>query len=142
MHQELKLSETLSVAENIFLGRPFLNKARLVDWRKLKQKANELLESLNIKLDVDVEVSRLSVAQKQIVEICKALSFNAELIIMDEPSATLTDKELDSLFHIIDVLKARGVTIVYISHRMEEIFRIADIVTVLLRRRTILIRFR
>ncbi|MEN6417329.1 MAG: sugar ABC transporter ATP-binding protein [Clostridiaceae bacterium] len=131
VHQELKLSETLSVAENIFLGRPFLNKARLVDWRKLKQKASELLESLNIKLDVDAEVSRLSVAQKQIVEICKALSFNAELIIMDEPSATLTDKELDSLFHIIDVLKARGVTIVYISHRMEEIFRIADTVTVL-----------
>lgn len=131
VHQELKLSETLSVAENIFLGRPFLNKARLVDWRKLKQKASELLESLNIKLDVDAEVARLSVAQKQIVEICKALSFNAELIIMDEPSATLTDKELDSLFHIIDVLKARGVTIVYISHRMEEIFRIADTVTVL-----------
>lgn len=131
VHQELKLSETLSVAENIFLGRPFLKKSRLVDWKRLKLEARSLLDSLNIKLDVDIEVSRLSVAQKQIVEICKALSFNAELIIMDEPSATLTDKELDSLFHIIDILKSRGVTIVYISHRMEEIFRIADTVTVL-----------
>ncbi|HRX59136.1 MAG TPA: sugar ABC transporter ATP-binding protein [Eubacteriales bacterium] len=131
VHQELKLSETLSVAENIFLGRPFLNKARLVDWRKLRAEASELLDSLNIRLNVDTEVAHLSVAQKQIVEICKALSFNAEMIIMDEPSATLTDKELDSLFHIIDILKERGVTIVYISHRMEEIFRIADTVTVL-----------
>lgn len=131
VHQELKLSETLSVAENIFLGRPFLTKSHLVDWKRLKLEARSLLDSLNIKLDVDIEVSRLSVAQKQIVEICKALSFNAELIIMDEPSATLTDKELDSLFHIIDILKTRGVTIVYISHRMEEIFRIADTVTVL-----------
>lgn len=131
VHQELKLSETLSVAENIFLGRPFMTKAHLVDWKKLRQEAKKLLDSLNIDLDVDMEVSRLSVAQKQIVEICKALSFDAELLIMDEPSATLTDKELDCLFHIIDLLKERGVTIVYISHRMEEIFRIADMVTVL-----------
>lgn len=131
VHQELKLSETLSVAENIFLGRPFLTKAHLIDWNKLRVEAKKLLNSLNIDLDVDREVSRLSVAQKQIVEICKALSFHAELIIMDEPSATLTDKELDCLFHIIDILKERGVTVIYISHRMEEIFRIADMVTIL-----------
>ena len=131
VHQELKLSETLSVAENIFLGRPFMTKRRLVDWKKLRVEAKKLLDSLAIDLNVDTEVSRLSVAQKQIVEICKALSFNAELIIMDEPSATLTDKELDCLFHIIDLLKERGVTVIYISHRMEEIFRIADMVTVL-----------
>lgn len=131
VHQELKLSETLSVAENIFLGRPFMTKAHLVDWRKLKVEAKKLLDSLSIDLDVNTEVSRLSVAQKQIVEICKAMSFEAELLIMDEPSATLTDRELDCLFRIIDVLKERGVTIIYISHRMEEIFRIADMVTVL-----------
>lgn len=131
VHQELKLSETLSVAENIFLGRPFMTRSRLVDWKKLRVEARKLLDSLNIDLNVDTEVSHLSVAQKQIVEICKALSFNAELIIMDEPSATLTDKELDCLFHIIDILKNQGVTVVYISHRMEEIFRIADMVTIL-----------
>ena len=131
VHQELKLSETLSVAENIFLGRPFLTKSKLIDWKKLREEAKKLLDSLSIHLDVNTEVARLSVAQKQIVEICKALSFNSDLIIMDEPSATLTDKELDCLFHIIDILKGRGVTIIYISHRMEEIFRIADMVTVL-----------
>ena len=131
VHQELKLSETLSVAENIFLGRPFMTKAHLIDWKKLRMEAKKLLDNLGIDLPVDREVSRLSVAQKQIVEICKALSFHAELIIMDEPSATLTDKELDSLFHIIDILKEQGVTVVYISHRMEEIFKIADMVTVL-----------
>lgn len=131
VHQELKLSETLSVAENIFLGRPFMTKAHLVDWKRLRKEAKKLLESLAIDLDVDMEVSRLSVAQKQIVEICKAMSFESDLLIMDEPSATLTDRELDCLFNIIDILKARGVTIIYISHRMEEIFRIADMVTVL-----------
>lgn len=131
VHQELKLSETLSVAENIFLGRPFMTKAHFVDWKRLRKEAKKLLESLAIELDVDMEVSRLSVAQKQIVEICKAMSFESDLLIMDEPSATLTDRELDCLFNIIDILKARGVTIIYISHRMEEIFRIADMVTVL-----------
>lgn len=131
VHQELKLSETLSVAENVFLGRPFMTKMHLVDWKRLRREAKKLLDSLGISMDVDQEVSRLSVAQKQIVEICKALSFDAELLIMDEPSATLTDKELDCLFHIIDILKERGVTVIYISHRMEEIFRIADMVTVL-----------
>ena len=131
VHQELKLSETLSVAENVFLGRPFMTSLGLVDWRRLRSEARKLLDDLGIDLNVNTEVSRLSVAQKQIVEICKALSFNAELIIMDEPSATLTEKELDSLFHIIDILKERGVTVIYISHRMEEIFRIADMVTVL-----------
>ena len=131
VHQELKLSETLSVAENVFLGRPFMTKMHLVDWKRLRQEAKKLLDSLGISMDVDREVSHLSVAQKQIVEICKALSFDAELLIMDEPSATLTDKELDCLFHIIDILKERGVTVIYISHRMEEIFKIADMVTVL-----------
>ena len=131
VHQELKLSETLSVAENIFLGRPFMTKAHLVDWKKLRVEAKKLLDSLNVDLDVNREVFRLSIAQKQIVEICKAMSFESDLLIMDEPSATLTDRELDCLFNIIDILKARGVTIIYISHRMEEIFRIADTVTVL-----------
>ncbi len=131
VHQELKLSETLTVAENIFLGRPFMTKAHLVDWKKLREEARKLLDSLNVDLDVNREVFRLSIAQKQIVEICKAMSFQSDLLIMDEPSATLTDKELDCLFHIIDILKKQGVTIVYISHRMEEIFRIADTVTIL-----------
>lgn len=131
VHQEIKLSETLTVAENIFLGRPFMTKAHLIDWKRLRVEAKKLLESLNVDLDVNREVFRLSIAQKQIVEICKAMSFDSDLIIMDEPSATLTDKELDCLFNIIDILKEKGVTVIYISHRMEEIFRIADMVTIL-----------
>lgn len=131
VHQEIKLVETLSIAENIFLGRSITGKAGLVSWKKMNKQAQQFVDELNIKLDVTQEVSKLSIAQKQIVEICKALSLNAELMIMDEPTATLTDNELERLFSIIETLKRRGITIVFISHRMEEIFRIADYVTVL-----------
>ena len=131
VHQELKLVESLTVMENIFLGRPPVGKAGLVSWKTMRKKAVELLKSLNVRLDPEEQVSRLSVAQKQIVEICKALSFQAELIIMDEPSATLTENELNTLFEIMEKLKRDGITIVYISHRLEEIFRLCDTVTVL-----------
>lgn len=132
VHQELKLVETLSVAENVFLGRPKTSgKLKLVSHKKQKKEALDLLESLNAVMDVNQLVGSLSVAQKQLVEICKALSYNAELIIMDEPSATLTDKELDILFDILKQLKKNGVTIIYISHRLEEIFALADRVSVL-----------
>jgi len=135
VHQELKLVGTLSVAENIFLGRPQLTDSlklvSLVDWRKQYRKAKELLDRLNVHVDLNQTVNKLSVAQQQIVEICKALSFESDLIIMDEPSATLTVKELDVLFKILQMLKDRGVTIIYISHRLEEVFKIADRVTVL-----------
>jgi len=130
VHQELKLVESLSVKENIFLGRPFVGRFG-VDWNKMRREAEALLKRLNITLDPDEMVSKLSVAQKQIVEICKALSFNAEVIIMDEPSATLTSKELQTLFDILHELKATGITIIYISHRLEEIFKLADMVTVI-----------
>jgi ABC-type sugar transport system ATPase subunit len=135
VHQELKLVESLTVAENIYLGRPVRTKALgflpLVDWKKMTENANALLEKLKVKLDLGARVSRLSIAQKQIVEICKALSFNAELIIMDEPSATLTEKELEVLFGMLKMLNENGVSIIYISHRIEEIFRLAHTVTVL-----------
>ncbi|NLD60375.1 MAG: sugar ABC transporter ATP-binding protein [Clostridiales bacterium] len=131
VHQELKLVETLTIAENIFLGRPQSSKSGLVNWSAMRREAKKLIDELHIKLDVDEEVSRLSIAQKQIVEICKALSFRADLIIMDEPSATLTENELECLFDIIANLKERGITVIYISHRMDEIFKIADTVSVL-----------
>lgn len=130
VHQEIKLVDTLSVAENIFLGRPKTS-GRLVNWKKMYREAQELLNSLGANLDVYTIVSQLSVAQKQMVEICKALSFHSELIIMDEPSATLTDKELEILFQMMHNLKEQGVTIIYISHRLDEIFNLADRVTVL-----------
>lgn len=131
VHQEIKLVDTLSVAENIFLGRCVTDRLGLINWSLMNKKAQQFVDDLNIKLDVTQEVSKLSIAQKQIVEICKALSLNAELVIMDEPTATLTDNELERLFSIIATLKTKGITIIFISHRMEEIFRIADYVTVL-----------
>jgi ABC-type sugar transport system ATPase subunit len=134
VHQELRLVEALSVAENIYLGDPFEKKTivgKNIDWKKMKEEAREFIHSMGVEIDVDAKVSDLSVAKKQIVEICKALSRNARLVIMDEPSATLTEKELDILFRIIRKLKEEGITIIYISHRLEEIFEIADRVTVM-----------
>ena len=130
VHQELKLSETLSVAENVFLGN-LLYKNGLVDWKGMRVRAAQLLEQLGIPLNVDAEVSKLSVAQKQMVEICKAINRHCKVLIMDEPSATLTDKEQTIMFRTVKQLRAQGVTIIYISHRLEEIFDLADNVTVL-----------
>jgi ABC-type sugar transport system ATPase subunit len=134
VHQELRMVEAISVAENIYLGRPVESSTifgKFIYWKKMNQDAQEYIHSMGINLDVEEKVSNLSVAQKQIVEICKALSRNSQLIIMDEPSATLTEKELDLLFQIIRQLKEKGITVIYISHRLEEIFTIADRVTVM-----------
>lgn len=130
VHQELKLAETLTVTENMFLGN-LLYKNGLVDWKKMKEKAREMLKSLHVELDEDAVVDTLSVAQKQIVEICKAMNHNCQVLIMDEPSAVLTDKELDILFDVIQRLIDNGVTILYISHKFDEIFKICQDATVL-----------
>lgn len=135
VHQELKMVDALTVAENIFLGRPFEKRSffgsKEVDWKKMRIEAQKLIDEMGIKIDIDANVSSLSVSKKQIVEICKAISRDSKLIIMDEPSATLTQYELDILFKIIDKLKSKGITIIYISHRLDEIFRIADRATIL-----------
>ena len=130
VHQEIKLVEPLSIAENIFLGKLFSEKG-FVQWKKVRAAAKELLDDLGIQMDIDRKVNELSVSEQQIVEICKALSDNAKLLIMDEPSATLTDKELKVLFETMRRLKERGITIIYISHRLDEIFEICDNFTVL-----------
>ena len=130
VHQELKLAETLSVTENMFLGN-LMYKGKLVDWKGMRKKAREMLQSLHVELDENALVDTLSVAQKQIVEICKAMNHNCQVLIMDEPSAVLTDRELDILFDVIDRLVKSGVTILYISHKFDEIFQICQDVTVL-----------
>ncbi|MDD4079979.1 MAG: sugar ABC transporter ATP-binding protein [Eubacteriales bacterium] len=130
VHQELKMSETLSVAENVFLGN-LMYKGRIVDWKGMRKRAAEMLRELGVPMDVTVAVERLSVAQKQMVEICKAINRNCKVLIMDEPSATLTEKEQTLMFNTIRKLKEDGVTIIYISHRMEEIFDLSDNVSVL-----------
>lgn len=130
IYQELNLNPNLSIAENIFLGQEPI-KNGFIDRSKIWQKAKELCESLNMSYDIRTKVRDLSVAQMQMVEIAKALSWNASLIVMDEPTASLTNHEIEALFKTIANLKALGVTIIYISHRLEEVFQIADRVTVL-----------
>jgi ABC-type sugar transport system ATPase subunit/ribose/xylose/arabinose/galactoside ABC-type transport system permease subunit len=131
IYQEFNLLPYMSVAENITLGRePHGRLGRLYVGER-DGMAQDALAPLDARIDVRQPVYRLSVAQQQLVEIAKALSRNAELIIMDEPSAALTGTELERLLEIIAALKARGVTVIYVSHRLEEIFRIADRVTVL-----------
>jgi ABC-type sugar transport system ATPase subunit len=130
IHQELNLAPNLSVAENIFLGH-VPQRAGLVNWHRLDVQTRALLDRLGIDLDARATVEDLSVARQQMVEIAKALSLEARVIIMDEPTSALTERETATLFEIIGRLKSQGVAVVYISHRLEEIFRIADRVTVL-----------
>lgn len=131
VHQEIKLAETLSVAENIFLGRLIYTKLGTVNWKKMRKNAEEMVRNLGMDVDVDTPVCELTVAKKQIVEICKAINVDCKVLIMDEPSATLTKRELEVLFRIVRTLRDKGYTIIYISHRMDEIFDLADDVTVL-----------
>jgi len=131
IYQEFNLVPHLSAAENIYLGRePGAAIPGFINFKKLYGDAQSVMDSLGVAVDVRSEVSRLSVAQQQMVEIAKATSRNSTIIAMDEPSATLTDHELRNLFELIKGLRSRGVGVIYISHRMEEIFSICDRVTV------------
>lgn len=137
IYQELTLAPHLSVAENVFLGRMPTTKLGLVDWAEACKQTQEALDRLGVKIGVDVLAADLSIAQQQMVEIAKALTQNARLLVLDEPSAVLGDTEIALLFDIMRSLKAQGISFVYISHRMKEIFEIADNVTVLRDGRTI-----
>lgn len=130
IHQEFNLAPQLSVAENIFLGRA-PTKRGVVHWRKLYQDARDALALLDTDIDPRRMVGTLSVAQQQLVEIAKALSVKARILVMDEPSATLSDHELNALFEIMKRLVRQGIGIIYISHRLEEIFQIGRRVTVM-----------
>jgi len=132
VYQELLLFPDLSVAENIFLGHAPRTPLGRLDWTTMRAKARALLDDLDSReLDVDARVGGLSVANRQRVEIAKALSMDAKLLIMDEPTASLADADVRRLLDVVRRLKARGVAIVYISHRMPEVFALADRVTVL-----------
>jgi ABC-type sugar transport system ATPase subunit len=129
--QERSLFNPLSAAENIFAARQPVNRLGKVDWRKLHAATRELLARVGLAIEPDTPVSELSPAQQQMVEIAKALSLHARLIIFDEPTAALTDTETRALFGVMAQLKQQGVGVIYISHRLEEIFQVADRVTVL-----------
>ena len=131
VHQESGLVPDLTVAENIFLGRMPKTRLGLVDWKKLYRDAIALLRRLDFGLDVHRRAGDLDAASQQVSEIARALSVSAQVLIMDEPSAVLGSSELDRLFRIIRKLKAEGKAIIYVSHRLQEIFQIADRATVL-----------
>ncbi|MGY5344202.1 sugar ABC transporter ATP-binding protein [Paenibacillus glucanolyticus] len=132
IHQELNLAPDLTVAQNIFIGREPRRRLRLfLDDQALHRQVKALFQRMGLDMDPAVQVSELTVAKQQMVEIAKALSYNADVLVMDEPTAALSETEIEDLFRIIRQLRADGVGIVYISHRMDEIKRITDRITVM-----------
>ena len=132
IYQELNTLNNLTVAENIFIGEQIVKGPfRVVDWKTMIKRAFELLDTLNVKLDPNAIIGDLTISEKQIVEIAKAISKEAKILVMDEPTAALSEEETQSLFKIIRTLKSKGVSMIYISHRLKEIFEITDRVTVL-----------
>ncbi|WP_319560691.1 sugar ABC transporter ATP-binding protein [Marispirochaeta sp.] len=131
IHQELVLVPHMTVAENIYLGREPLKSGRFVDFKKMHDDAKKLLDSFELDIRPEEEISELTIAQQQMVEIIKALSFNAKILVMDEPTSSLSEKDVDFLFENIRKLKKAQVGIIYISHRMSELKQIADRITVI-----------
>lgn len=131
IYQELNLAEHLSVAENIFAGREPRSRWGTVDFAQMERRSSELLAELNISASPRAIVGRLNVARRQMVEIAKAISMEARLIVMDEPTSSLTEHEVKTLLRLIRQLRTRGVSVIYVSHRMREVFDIADRITVM-----------
>ncbi len=131
IHQELNLLPHLNITENLFLGNELTTALGILDYKKMHQKAKELLHRLHLDIDPSTELSQLRVGQQQLVEIAKALLFESKILIMDEPSSAISDQEVELLFQIIRELKEKGVAVVYISHKLKELFEIADRFSVL-----------
>ncbi|WP_235817474.1 sugar ABC transporter ATP-binding protein [Gracilibacillus timonensis] len=131
IHQEFSLIPYLNTIDNIFLGREIRNKSGLLHREKMKKKAVDILKTLHAEIDLKTPVSELSIAQQQFVEIAKAISIDTKVLIFDEPTASLTGKEIEDLFQLIEKLKAEGVTIIYISHHLDEIITMCDSMTCL-----------
>ncbi|NLJ41219.1 MAG: sugar ABC transporter ATP-binding protein [Clostridiales bacterium] len=131
VHQEIKLSDPLTVAENMFLGNLMLKGKQVVDWKGMRRRAQEIVDDLGMDIDVNATVESLTVAKQQVVAIMQAINNNSKILVMDEPSAVLTDRELESMFRIVRQLREQGITIIYISHRLDEVFQLCDNVSVL-----------
>ena len=131
IHQELHLLSSMTVAENIFLGREPLTRLGFVDDRALARRTSELLAALDVDIDPETTVGDLTLAQRQMVEIARAVSHDAHVLIMDEATSTLSEREVAHLFRIVAGLRARGSAVIYITHKIDEVFRIADEVTVM-----------
>ncbi len=137
IYQESSLFPDLTVLENIFMGHeimkpvlPFLKPIKMIDYRSMRDRANAVFDRLGMKIDLDAVVATLGVATKQMVEIAKALTFESQVLILDEPTAALTSNEVDTLFQTVKRLRGEGRSMLYISHRLDEVFEIADRVTV------------
>ena len=131
VHQEFALCNNLTVAENIYLGDEPHNKSGFVDYKTMHSNAKKLLNGINVNLNTNEIVGNLNTSQWQIIEICKALAKNPKFIVMDEPTASLDEKQIENLFQIINTLKNNGIGIIYISHKLKEIIQISDRITVL-----------
>lgn len=131
IYQELNVMFDLTVEENLFMGKEITKGFGICDKKAMRKKAQEILDKMGVNIPVGATMSELSVGQQQMIEICKALMVDAKVIIMDEPTAALTQSETEALFEVIQSLRQKGVSMVYISHRMEEIFELCDRITVL-----------
>lgn len=136
IYQELSLVKEMTVGENIFLGRE-PRKWGVIRWEELYRRAHQLLDDLHLSIDPRTPVRNLGIGQQQLVEIAKALSHEARILVLDEPTAALTQTEVDSLFHILNKLRVRGAGMVYISHKLNEVFQVSDRITVLRDGRTV-----
>src|SRR2546423_9270106 len=130
VHQELAFCPNLTVAENLCLG-DLPNYGGWLDRKRMREQARAMLDEIEAEFDVDIPISRLSTGQEQLVQIAAALGTKAQVIIMDEPTSSLSVRESEHLFELLAKLKSRGITVIYVSHRLEEIFRLCDAVTVL-----------
>jgi ribose transport system ATP-binding protein len=131
IYQELNLMPSLSIAENIFLNNLPLNKFGIVKWDQLYKQTKEVLKEIGLNLEPKIKISSLKVAHQQLIEIAKSLSLNSKIIIMDEPTSALSDEEINTLFEIIGSLKEKGVSCIFISHKINEVLKISDTITVL-----------
>ena len=130
VHQETLLFPNLDVAENIYAGHE-VRRGWFVDWRAMRERAAALVSHLHLNIDPSTPVSTLSAAQQQLLQVARALAFNCEVLILDEPTTSLTDSEVDHLFAVLEQLRSRGVTLIYVSHRLPEVFRLCKTVSVL-----------
>jgi len=131
VHQDLSLFPNLTVAENIAIHKYVEKGSKFVNWQEMRRIAEETLEKLGIDMDLDIEVGNLSLADQQLVAICRAIASDAKLVILDEPTSSLTSKEVERLFDFMNLLKEKGITILFISHRLDEILEITQRITVL-----------
>ena len=131
IYQDLSLFPNLTVSENIALGQFVADRKRIVNWKELRQIAQAAMDRIGVQLDLDALVEDIPIADQQLVAICRALTRDVKLVIMDEPTASLTKKEVDSLFSVVMDMRSKGISTMFVSHKLNEVLEIAERVTVI-----------